>query len=46
MGYGLWASATWVMGIRTLGLDKIMIPQSAFGAPIYIYINIYPGRLC
>jgi hypothetical protein len=26
------------MGIRTLGLDKRMIPQSAFGAPMYILI--------
>jgi hypothetical protein len=30
--------ATCFMGIRTLGLDKRMIRQSAYGAPIYIYI--------
>jgi hypothetical protein len=35
VGYG---NLLRVMGIRNLGLDKRMIPQSAFGAPIYLYI--------
>jgi hypothetical protein len=41
VGSALWASATCFMGIRNLGVDKRNVPQSAFGAPIYNFMNCY-----